>query len=325
MTITRRRFLPLMTGIVALLPGPRTARANTYPARPVVLSVGFAAGGGTDLTARLVAQWLSQRLGQQFVVENRTGMGGNLSIEAGLKAAPDGYTLLFVGPNSTIGASLYRDLPFDFRRDAAPVAFVMQFPNVMLVSPNLPARSVREFLEYAKASPGQLSFASSGHGTSLHVCGALFNEMTGINLVHVPYRGAAAAYPDLISGRVHVLFDNITSAMEMARSGQVRALAVTSATRWDTVPDMPAVAETVPGFEAMVWYGIVAPRGTPSGVVRTLNEAINAALADAGFAARLAELGGRPKAMTPPEFEAFINDDTEKWRKVLASAGASGQ
>ena len=319
MNATRRQILPLIAGAVSF--GHGAARAQAYPTRPIMLSVGFSAGGGTDLTARVIAEWLSRRLGQQVVVENRTGMGGNLSIETGLKASPDGYTLMFVGPNSTIGASIYKNLPFDFRRDAAPVAFVMHFPNVMLISPSLPAHSVREFIDYAKASSAQLSYASSGNGTSLHMCGAMFNTMAKINMVHVPYRGAAAAYPDLISGRVHVLFDNIASAMEMVRSGQVRALAVTAATRWSTVPDMPTVAETIPGFEAMVWYGIVAPRGTPAPIVATLNQAIHSGLEDAALVARLAELGGAPKAMSPEEFEKFIHADTEKWREVYAASG----
>jgi tripartite-type tricarboxylate transporter receptor subunit TctC len=321
MSITRRQFLDLTAGVVVLF-GPREASAQTYPARPVLVSVGLAAGGGTDLVARLVADWLSRRFSQPFVVENRTGMGGNLSIDKVLKSPPDGYTLLFAAPNSTIGASLYKKLPFDFRRDSAPVAFVMRFPNVMVVSRTLPVQSVQEFIDYAKAHSGKLSFASSGHGTSLHLSGAMFSLMTGIDMTHVPYRGSHAAYPDLISGRVHVMFDNITIALSMARSGKVRALGVTSPVRWDSVPEIPAVAETVSGFEAMVWYGIVAPRGTPPEIVLTLNNAVTEALSDAAFVARLAETGGVPMSMTPQQFEKFIDDDIEKWRRVVDFAGA---
>jgi tripartite-type tricarboxylate transporter receptor subunit TctC len=319
MTLTRRHFLDLTAGAVALIPG--LSWAQTYPARPVLLSVGLAAGGGTDLVARLVAEWLSRRLGQQFIVENRTGMGGNLSIEKVLKSPPDGYTLLFAAPSSTIGASLYKNLPFDFRRDSVAIASVMRFPNVMVVSPSLPVKSVEEFIAYAKAYSGTLSFASSGHGTSLHLCGAMFSQMTDIKMTHVPYRGSHAAYPDLMEGRVHVMFDNITIALEMARSGKVRALGVTSAARWKPATEIPAIAETVPGFEAMVWYGIVAPRGTPQDVVLTLNKAVTEAFGDPAFVARLAETGGLPTSMTPQEFEKFIDDDTEKWRHVVNLAG----
>ena len=322
MKISRRRFLDLAAGTVVLVGEPGAAWAQPYPARPVVISVGLTAGGGTDLVARLVADWLSRRFGRPFVVENRTGMGGNLSIERVLKSTPDGYTLLFAAPNTTIGASLYRKLPFDFRRDSAPVAFVMRFPNVMVVSPSVPAKSVQEFIDYAKASPGKLSYASSGHGTSLHLSGAMFSLMTKIDMTHVPYRGSHAAYPDLIEGRVHVMFDNITIALQMARSGKVRALGVTSPARWDSVPDIPAIAETVPGFEAMVWYGLVAPKGTPPEIVLTLNKALTEAFNDANFLARLADTGGLPMSMTPAQFEKFIDDDTERWRKVVDFAGA---
>lgn len=322
MKISRRRFLDLAAGTAVLVGEPWAAWGQTYPARPVVISVGLAAGGGTDLVARLVADWLSRRFGRPFVVENRTGMGGNLSIERVLKSTPDGYTLLFAAPNTTIGASLYRKLPFDFRRDSAPVAFVMRFPNVMVVSPSVPARSVQEFIDYAKAYPGKLSYASSGHGTSLHLSGAMFSLMTKIDMTHVPYRGSHAAYPDLIEGRVHVMFDNITIALQMARSGKVRALGVTSPARWDSVRDIPAIAETVPGFEAMVWYGLVAPKGTPPEIVLTLNNALTEAFGDANFLARLADTGGLPMSMTPAQFEKFIDDDTERWRKVVDFSGA---
>jgi len=322
MKVTRRRFLDLTAGVAVLCGKPSSVRAQAYPTRPVLISVGLAAGGGTDLVARLVADWLSRYFGRPFVVENITGMGGNLSIDKVLKSPPDGYTLLFAAPNSTIGASLYKKLPFDFRRDSAPVAFVMRFPNLMVVSPTLPVQSVQEFIDYAKGYPGGLSFASSGHGTSLHLSGAMFSLMTGVGMTHVPYRGSHAAYPDLISGRVHVMFDNITIALTMARSGKVRALGVTSPGRWYSVPEIPAIAETVPGFEAMVWYGIVAPRDTSPDIVQTVNRAVTEALSDPVFVARLAETGGVPLAMTPQQFEEFIDEDIERWRKVVDFAGA---
>ena len=321
MKAQRRRFLSLAAGSLVLAGKPWKAFAQDYPARPVIISVGLAAGGGTDLVARLLADWLSRRFGQSFVVENRTGMGGNLSTERVLKSAPDGYTLLFAAPNTTIGASLYRKLPFDFRRDAAPVAFVMRLPNIMVVSPSLPVQSVQEFIDYARGSRGKISYASSGHGTSLHLCGAMFSQMAKVDMTHVPYRGSHAAYPDLMEGRVQVMFDNITIALQMARSGKVRALGVTSPARWDSVPDMPAISETVPGFEAMVWYGVVAPKGTPRDVVLTLNKAVTEAVNDTDFRARLAETGGQAMSMTTEEFETFVDEDIERWRKVVDSAG----
>jgi tripartite-type tricarboxylate transporter receptor subunit TctC len=322
MKISRRRFFDLSAGAVILAAGQPEAWAQTYPARPVLISVGLAAGGGTDRVARLVADWLSQRFGRPFIVENRTGMGGNLSIERVLKSPPDGYTLLFAAPNTTIGASLYKKLPFDFRRESTPVGFVMRFPNVMVVSPSLKVKSVQEFIDYAKAHPGKLSYASSGHGTSLHLSGAMFGLMTKIDIAHVPYRGSHAAYPDLIEGRVHVMFDNITIGLQMAQSGKVQALGVTSPDRWESVPDLPSIAETVPGFEAMVWYGLVAPRGTPPDVIMTLNRALAEAFNDAEFKARLVDTGGLPMSMTPAQFEKFIDEDIERWRKVVDFAKA---
>jgi len=323
MEMARNQFLRLAAVATAIPAVPRVARAQTYPVRSVRLVLGFAAGGGTDTVARMIGEWLSRQLGQQFVVENRTGMSGNLANEAVMKSPPDGYTLLFTGTNSTIGASLYKKLPFDFQRDFVPIAFVMRFPNIMVVPPALPVKSVKEFIDYARNYPGKLSFASSGHGTSLHLCGEMFNRLAKIEMLHVPYRGSAAAYPDLISGRVHAMFDNVTSGLEMSRSGNVRALGVTSAARWDPLPDLPAIAETVAGFEALVWYGIVAPKGTSPGVVLTLNRAINAAFDDPAFSTRFAETGGLPIQMTPPQLGKFINDDTERWRKVVEFAGAS--
>jgi tripartite-type tricarboxylate transporter receptor subunit TctC len=319
-SITRRKLLLVTAGAIGV---PAIAFAQTYPERPIRLLVGVAAGGGADVVARIMAEALSQRLGQQFIVENRTGMGGNLSTQTLVNSAPDGYTLLFTGSNSTISASLYKRLPFDFRRDTTPVAFILRIPNLMVVSPSLPINSVAEFIDYAKRHPGKLSFASSGVGTGVHLSGEMFKAMTGISMIHVPYRGAAAAYPDLIEGRVHVLFDNITSALKMAQSGKVRALGVTSASRWGSLSDIPAVAETVPGYEAIIWYGIVAPRGTPPDIVLTSNGAIKAIFGDAALRARLEELGGQTISMSPGELGKFIDEDTERWRRVIKFAGIS--
>jgi tripartite-type tricarboxylate transporter receptor subunit TctC len=302
------------------------ARAQAYPARPVHLIVGLAAGGGTDVAARIIAEWLSQQFGQQFVVENRTGMAGNLANQAVVNSPPDGLTLLFTGPNSTISTALYKKLPFNFLRDAAPVAGVMRFPNLMVVPPSLPVNTVKELIDYAKAHPGALSMASSGVGASPHMSGELFKFMTGIDMVHVPYRGSAGAYPDLMTGKVHVLFDNLSGpVLELVRAGKLRALAVTTATRWDSLPDIPAIAETVPGYEVSIWYGVFAPRNTPPQVVEALNKAVNAGLADPHVKARLAEGGGIPMPMSPDELGKFVADDTEKWRKVVEFAGVTAE
>ena len=260
--LPRRNFLHLAAATTALAALPRDARAQAYPARPVHLIVGLAAGGGTDAVARIMAERLSVHFGQQFVVENRTGMAGNLSTQFVVSAPPDGLTLLFTGAASTISAVIYKTLQFNFLQDCAPVGGVMRFPNLMVVPPSLPVRTVQEFIDYAKARPGQLSMASSGIGASPHLSGELFKFMTKIEMVHVPYRGSAAAYPDLMAGSVHVLFDNLAGSIEPARAGKLRALGVTTATRWDALPDIPAIAETVPGYEVNVWYGIFAPRNT---------------------------------------------------------------
>jgi tripartite-type tricarboxylate transporter receptor subunit TctC len=299
------------------------AVAADYPSRPVQMVVGLAAGGGTDHVARMLGEWLSQNLGQQFVIENRTGMGGSLAAQAVINAPPDGHTLLFMGPNNAIATSLYKKLPFDFVRDTVPIAGVMRLANLMVVPPSLPVRTVQEFIDYAKSNPGKLSMASSGHGTTVHLSGELFKAMTNIQMVHVPYRGSSAAYPDLMTGKVHVLFDNLTGVIQLARTGQLRALAVTSARRWESLPDVPAVAETVPGYEASVWYGVVAPKGTSPAIVATLNKAINAALIDPKLTARFAEAGGLPMPMSSSEFGKLIVDETEKWRKVVEFAGVS--
>jgi tripartite-type tricarboxylate transporter receptor subunit TctC len=325
MKMTRNEFLRLTAGVTASAAMPWMARAQSYPARPVRLIVGFAAGGGTDGIARLLADWLSRHFGQQFIVENRTGMSGNLATEAVVRSPADGYTLLFTGTNSTIADSLYKKLSFDFRRDCVPVASIMQFPNLLVVSRSLPVTTLNEFIAYARGRPGKLSFASSGHGTSLHLCGELFNVMTQVQMIHVPYRGSAVAYPDLIGGRVHVMFDNLTSGLEMARSGNVRGLGVTSAARWPSVPNIPAIAETVPGYEALVWYALMAAKGTAPEVVRVLNEAVGAALNDPVLRLRFAESGGVSMPMTPEALGGFINSDVEKWRKVIEIARVTAQ
>jgi tripartite-type tricarboxylate transporter receptor subunit TctC len=316
----RRAFLELTAG--AVLPGAvRIAVAQAYPARPVRIIVGVAAGGANDTVARLLAQWLSQRLGQQFVVENRPGAGGSLGAEAAAGAPPDGYTLLFVTSANAIDASLYDKPSFNFLRDIAPVASLVRGPLVMEVNPSFPARTVPEFIAYAKARPGALNMASAGIGNTTHVVGALFMMMTGIKLVHVPYRGGAPAVADLLAGRVQVYFDGISGSLASIRAGKLTALAVTTATRAQVLPDVPSIAEFVPGYDASGWYGIGAPRGTPADIVDRLNTAINAALVDPQFKARLTGLGYIPVAGSPAEFGSFVAAETEKWRKVIKFAG----
>jgi tripartite-type tricarboxylate transporter receptor subunit TctC len=320
-----RAFRYAMPGLIALclLALRPAAAADNYPSRPVHFIVGFTAGGPTDIVARIVGEWLSDYLGQQFVVENRAGSGGMIAANAVVNAPPDGYTILFVAPNNAIGASLYKNLPFNFLRDTVPVAGIMRLANIMVVPPSLPVHSVPEFINYAKAHPGELSFASSGNGTSVHMSGELFKAMTGINIVHVPYRGSSAAFPDLMTGKVHVMFDNLPGSIEFVRSGQLRALGVTTAKRSDVLPDVPAIGEIVPGYEASVWYGIAAPKGTPAEAIETLNKAMAVALADPKMKARLAELGGIPMPMSPDEFGKLVADETEKWAKVVKFAGIS--
>jgi tripartite-type tricarboxylate transporter receptor subunit TctC len=297
--------------------------AEKYPTRPVHFISGFPAGGAVDITTRVMADWFSADLGQQFIVENRGGMGGNLGAQAMINAAPDGYTLLLDAPNNAISATLYKKLPYDFIRDTVPVAGVMRLTNIMVVPPALPVKSVADFIAYAKANPGRVSFASSGNGTSVHLSGELFKWITGIDMLHVPYRGSAGAYPDLLTGKVHVLFDNLPGAIEFVRSGQLRALGVTVAKRWPALPEVPAIGETVAGFEASVWYGISAPKGTPGEVVEILNKSVAAALANPKMQAKLADLGGIPMPMSSAEFGKFIADETEKWGKVVRAANLS--
>jgi tripartite-type tricarboxylate transporter receptor subunit TctC len=321
-----RKALPALVCILSLataLATPIPSLAADYPNRPVRWLIGFAAGGPVDIVARIMSQWLSDHLGQQFVVENRTGSGGNIAAAAAISSPADGYTLLFVAPNNAISTSLYKKLPYDFLRDTTPVASIMQLTNMLVVSNAVPAKTVREFIDYCKANPGKISYASSGNGTSVHISAELFKAMTKCDMQHVPYRGSAIAFPDIISDKVQLIFDNLPSALEQAKGGNVRALGVTSPQRWPSVPDVPAIAETVPGFESVGFYGISAPKGTPPEIVAILNEAVGEALKDPKLVARLAEVGGIPKPMTPAEFGKLVADETEKWRKVVEFAGVS--
>ena len=299
------------------------ALADDYPNRPVRWLIGFAAGGPVDIVARIMSQWLSEHLGHQFVVENRAGSGGNIAAAAAINSPADGYTLLFVAPNNAISTSLYKHLTYDFLRDTVPVASIMQLTNMLVVSKDLPVKNVQEFIDYCKANPGKVSYASSGYGTSVHMSGELFKSMTGVNMVHVPYRGSAIAYPDIMSNKVQLIFDNLPGALAQTRSGNLRALGVTSLQRWPGVPDIPAIAETVPGFESIGFYGISAPKGTPPEIVDKLNKAVNEALKDPKVVAQLSDLGGIPKPMTPAEFGKLVADETAKWRKVVEFAGVS--
>jgi tripartite-type tricarboxylate transporter receptor subunit TctC len=310
-------------GLLGVTTSGTPALAADYPNRPVHWLIGFAAGGPVDVVARIMAQWLSEHFGQQFVVENRTGSGGNIAAAAAVNSPPDGYTLLFVAPNNAIATSLYKHLTYDFLRDTTPVASIMQLTNMLVVANAMPVNSVQELIDYCKANPGKISFASSGYGTSVHMSGELFKAMTGCNMLHVPYRGSMIAYPDIISNKVQLIFDNLPGALEQARAGTVRALGVTSPQRWPGVPDIPTIAETVPGFESAGFYGISAPKGTPPEIVDTLNKAIAEALKDPKVAERLTTAGGIPKPMTPAEFGRLIADETEKWRKVVEFAGVS--
>jgi tripartite-type tricarboxylate transporter receptor subunit TctC len=312
--------IAVLAGVTAGI-GP--AAAADYPNRPIRFLIGFAAGGPVDIVARIMSQWLSDRFGQQFVVENRAGSGGNLAAAAAVTSPPDGYTLLFVAPNNAISASLYKKLPYDFIRDTVPVANFMQLTNMMVVSNAMPVKNIQEFIDYCKANPGKISYASSGNGTSVHMSAELFKALTKCDMLHVPYRGSALAFPDIISNKVQLIFDNLPSALEQARGGTVRALGVTSPQRWPTVPDVPAIAETVPGFESVGFYGMSAPKGTPPEIIEILNKAVDEALKDPKLQARLAEVGGLPKPMTPAEFGKLIADETDKWRKVVEFAGVS--
>ena len=297
-------------------------RAQTYPAKPVRLIVGFGAGQAIDILARLIGQKLSDRLGQQFVVENRPGAGGNLAVEAVVRAPADGYTLLVIGANNAINATLYDNLNFNLFRDIVPVAGIYRVPQVMEVNPAFPAKTVPEFIAYAKANPGKINFASGGNGSVAHVTGELFKMMAGIQMQHVPYRGASPALVDLIGGQVHVMFDNMPSSIEHIRAGRLRPLAVCTTKRLDALPDVPTVSESLPGFETSAFAGLGAPKGTPADIVERLNREVNAGLADASLRARIIELGGVPLPVSPAEFGKLIADETEKWGKVVKFAGA---
>jgi tripartite-type tricarboxylate transporter receptor subunit TctC len=319
MKLARRRFLQrLAAGAAALSAVARIARAQSYPARPVRIVVGFAAGGTGDILVRLIGQRLSERLGQTFVVDNRPGGGGNISTEVVVRAPPDGYTLLQVGTSHAINTTLYK-LDFDLIRDIVPVAGIARAHLVMLVHPSFPARTVPEFIAHAKANPGKINMASAGSGSSPRLAGELFKLMTGIDMVHVPYRGGAPAMSDLIAGQVQVMFSNLP-AVEYIRAGKLRALAVTTATRSDELADVPTVGEFVPGYEASAWYGLGAPKGSPAGIIETLNKETNAALVDPMIKARLADFGGRALTGSPIDFGRLIAEETEKWAKVVKFA-----
>jgi tripartite-type tricarboxylate transporter receptor subunit TctC len=321
----RRRFLHLAAGAVALPALSRLASAQTYPSRPVHWIVSFAAGGPNDVVARIIGQYLSDHLGQQFVIENRPGAGGNVGMQSVLSSAPDGYTIAFVGPNYAINPALYEKLPFDFIRDSVPVAGTMRLANVMEVHPAIPANNIAEFIAYAKANPGKINFASGGVGTSPHLSGELLKTMTGINLVHVPYRGTAPALSDLLAGQVQVLFDNIPGSIGHIRSGKVRALGVTGSKRVAAIPEVPTIGETVPGYDVSIWYGIAAPRGTPPEIVAKLNREVYAVLADPKLQARLAELGGEPMPTTPAQFGKLVAEETERWGKLIRAANIKAE
>jgi tripartite-type tricarboxylate transporter receptor subunit TctC len=317
MKLPRRNFLHLAACAAALPAVSRFAWAQTYPSRPVRIVVGFAAGGPADIVARLIAQWLSGRLGQPFVVENRTGAATNIAAEAVVRSPPDGYTLLFVTSANAVNTTLYEKLSFNFSRDIVPVASLFRAPSVLEVNPSVPAKTVPEFIAYAKANPGKLTMASSGIGTASHLFGELFKFMTGVNLVHVPYRGAAPAITDLLAGQVQVFFDPIPNSIGYIKAGKVRPLAITSATRSEALPDVPTVSEFVPGYEASFWFGIGAPKATPAEIVDKLNKEVNAALNDSKTKARLADLGGVTLPGSPTEFGKLIADEIEKWWPII--------
>jgi tripartite-type tricarboxylate transporter receptor subunit TctC len=316
----RRQFLHLAAGAAALPAVSRIARAQTYPTRPVRIIVTVAAGGGADITARLIGQWLSERLGQQFIVENRSGGGGNIGTEAVVRAAPDGYTLLAVTIVNAVNATLYEKLNYNFIRDIAPVSGTIRVSNVAYVHPSVPAKTIPELIAYAKANPGKVNMASAGNGTSSHMSGELFKMMAGVDMVHVPYRGQGLALPDLLGGQVQVMFATTPGTTEYVAAGKLRALGVTTATRVEALPEVPTVGEFLPGFESSQWYGVGAPKNTPTEIVDKLNKEINAGLADSKMKGRLADLGGTVLPGSPADFGRLIDDETEKWAKVIRAA-----
>jgi tripartite-type tricarboxylate transporter receptor subunit TctC len=321
MDLLRRTFLKLAGGVVAAPALTQLASADTYPARPVHIIAGFAAGGGVDITARLIGQWLSERLGQSFIVENRPGAGGNIGTEAVVHAAADGYTLLLSTVPNAVNATLYDNLNFDFIRDIAPVGGIIRVPMVILLHPSVPAKTVPELIAYAKASPGKVNMASAGFGSAPHMAGELFNVMAGVKMVHVPYRGQGPALTDLLGGQVQVLFATTPGTSDYIATGKLRALAVTTASRIEMLPDLPPVGDFVPGYESSQWYGLSAPAKISADIVTTLNREINAAFADAKMKSRFADIGGEPLAGTPEAFGKFIAGETEKWGKVVKSTG----
>jgi tripartite-type tricarboxylate transporter receptor subunit TctC len=321
MKFPRRKFLQLAAGAAALPALPPIARAQAYPAKPVRFIIGYTSGGSADITARLMGQWLSDRLGQPFIVESRPGAGSNIATEAVVRSPPDGYTIFLVAPANAINATLYDKLNYNFLRDIAPVAGIIRFPNVMEVNPLVPAKTVPEFIAYAKANPGKINMASSGNGSTIHMSGELFKMMTGINMVHIPYRGGAPALTDMLGGQVQVMFDNVPTSLEHIRSGALRPLAVTTATRLELLPDVPTVAEFVPGYESSAWYGVGVPRNTPPEIIDLLNRVINAGLADPNLKTRFTDLSAVVLPGSPADFGKLLVDETEKWGKVVKFAG----
>lgn len=320
MKMPRRKFLRLAAGVAALPAMPGIVAAQSYPTRPVRIIVGFAAGGPPDVLSRLLGQWLSGRLGQQFIVETRPGAGSNVGTELVVNSPADGYTLLLASTGNAVNATLYSKLRFDFIRDIAPVAGILRAPNLMVVNPSIPPRTVPEFIAYAKSNPGKINMASSGIGTSPHVAGELFKLMTGINMVHVPYRGGVPALTDLLAGQVQVYFTTVSNSISYIKNGQLRALGVSATKRLAVLPDIPTLSEFVPGFEAGAWFGIGAPKNTPAEIIDRLNKEINAGLADPKIRARLLELGGTPLIGSPADFGKLFVDETEKWGKVVRAA-----
>jgi tripartite-type tricarboxylate transporter receptor subunit TctC len=325
MNIGRRRFLHLTASCTAVAAVSRIAKADSYPSRPVHLIVFYAAGGGNDIIARLMGQWLSQRLGQSFVIENRPGGGGNLGTEYVVRAPADGYTLLLSSTANTVNASLYDKLDFNFVRDIAPVASISYEPNIMVVNPSVPAKTILEFIAYAKVNPGKINYGSAGIGSSQHMSGELFKMMAGIDMTHVPFRGTAPALTSLLGGQVQVMFASMPATLEYVRASKLRALGVTIPKRSDVLPDIPSVSEFLPGFDAEVYYGIGAPKDTPAEIVERLNKEINAGLADPQFKARLIELGSMVLPGSPADFEKFIANETEKWAKVVKFANIKAE
>ena len=322
---SRRQFLRLAVGAIVLSSTLRMGRAQGYPSRPVRIIVPFAPGGSTDITARLIGQWLSERLGQQFLTENRPGAGSNIGTEVVVNAPPDGYTLLLVGASSAINATLYEKLNFNFLRDITPIAGIISIPFIMAVGPSFPAKTVSEFIAYAKGNPGKVNIASGGNGTAGHLSGELFKMMAGVNMVHVPYRGEAPALTDLLGGQVQVMFATMPASLEYIKAGKLRSLAVTTATRLDALPDVPTVGDFLPGYEASAWQGVGAPKNTPAEIIAKLNNEINTGLADPKLKVRLADLGGTVIAGSPADFGKLIADETEKWGKVIRAANTKAE